>query len=172
MRSTAPSHSRADAGDRVGIPAGVRRSARAGAVALLLGAGLLGPVAVAQAAGPVALKETGSLKRVGKAKGFNLGEQGAASGSIKGSIHLSLKVVSTDKVTASVSVYPKGGALYGSGSASYHVHGGYALFSGTLSIKGGSGGWKGAHASNLKFTGRIQRSNDNVTVSLSGKLYK
>ncbi len=172
MSSTAPIDTGAHVGDRASILSGTRRRARAGAVALLAGAGLLAPVAVAQAAGPLALKETGSLKRVGKAKGFDLTEQGAASGSIKGSIHLELKVVSTDKVTASVSVYPKGGALFGSGSASYHVHGGYAMFSGTLSIKGGSGGWKGAHASNLKFSGRIQRSNDNVTVNLSGKLYR
>jgi hypothetical protein len=152
--------------------AGACRRLRGAGVALIAAGSLIVPVAVADASSSVSLKENGSLKRVGKAKGFDLNEKGYASGTIKGSISLSLHVVSTDKVTAKVSVYPKGGSLYGSGSASYHVHGGYAYFGGSLSITKGAGSWKGAHGSNLKFSGKIERANDAVSVNLSGTLYR
>jgi hypothetical protein len=161
-------------GRRAGASRSARGLARRGALTIGCCCAALGFGAVAATASSssIALKETASLKRVGKAKGFDLTEKGTAGGSLKGSIDLSLHVVSTNEVTASVSVYPKGGALYGSGSASYHVHGAYAEFSGTLSITKGSGSWSGAHGSNLKFSGKIERSNDNVSVSLSGALYK
>jgi hypothetical protein len=138
---------------------------------LVSGTCLLAPAA-ALAGGSVSLKESGSLKRVGAAKGLNLSEKGTASGSIDGPISLSLHVVSTNKVDATVTVSPKGGSLSGSGSASYHVHGSVAYFGGSLSITKGSGSWKGAHASGLKFSGKIERASGNVSVSLSGTLYR
>lgn len=124
------------------------------------------------AAQVVNLKESGSLKRVGKPRGLNLYEKGAARGTINGTIYIQLNVKSTRSVTAKVSVYPHGGSVTGYGSASYSVHGAYARFVGTLSITKGTGSWKGAHGRNLKFSGTIKRSNDAVTVSLSGKLYR
>lgn len=124
------------------------------------------------AAKAVNLNESGSLKRVGKPHGLNLYEKGTASGTINGSIYIQLNVKSTRSVTAKVSVYPHGGSITGYGSASYSVHGAYAHFAGKLSITQGSGSWKGAHGKNLKFSGTIKRSNDAVTVSLSGKLYR
>lgn len=125
----------------------------------------------AHQAGGTYVKESASLHRTGK-HGFKLYEQGSAGGTIKGSIYLELDVVATNRVTAKVTVAPKGGSIYGSGSAAYHVHGANAEFSGSLSITGGSGSWKGAHGSGLKFAGKIARSNDNVTVTLDGTLYK
>lgn len=148
-----------------------RGAARIAAAALASGACLLVP-AVASAGGSVYLKESASLKRVGEAKGLNLSEKGSASGTIDGSITLSLHVISTNKVDATVTVSPKGGSLSGSGSASYHVHGSVAYFGGTLSISKGSGSWSGAHASGLKFSGKIERASGNVSVNLSGTLYK
>lgn len=146
--------------------------ARAGVVALAASAGLLAPVATAQASSAISLKESGSLKRVGKAKGFNLNEKGSASGTIKGGISISLKVTGTDKANVSVTVYPKGGSLFGFGATTYHVSGKYAYFTGTLTVKKGKGSWSGAHGSNLKFSGKLNRANDATTVSLSGKLYR
>lgn len=147
------------------------RLRRAGALTAALGCTLaLG--ASSAFASTINLKETGSLKRVGKPHGLNLSEKGSVKGSINGAITLQLHVTSTNKVSANVAVMPKGGSLSGSGSASYHVHGGYAEFSGSLSITKGSGSYKGAHGSNLKFSGKIQRSSDSVTVYLSGTLYK
>lgn len=145
--------------------------ARTGAVALAASAGLLVPVATAQASS-VSLKESGSLKRVGKAKGLNLSEKGSASGTIRGAIDISVHMTSINKATIGIYMSTKGGALSGSGTAVEHNAGKYAYFTGSLSITKGSGSWKGAHGSNLKFSGKLNRANDATTVSLSGKLYK
>lgn len=135
-----------------------------GATSALAGAG-------AHAAGGMYIKESAALKRTGK-HGFKLYERGYVGGTIKGSIYIELDVVATNRVTAKVSVYPRGSAIYGYCSAAYHVHGAYAEFSGALSITGGSGSYKGAHGKGLKFSGRISRSNDAVSVSLSGNMYR
>jgi len=125
--------------------------------------------AVAKLARTLSLSESGRLRLTSK-KGFTLNERGSASGSITGSIYIHLHLVSDTKVTAEVNIYPRGGSLTGSGSASYHVVGGYAAFSGTLSITRGSGKYARARASGLRFTGTIQRRDDSVSVQLSGPL--
>ncbi|HEY1688470.1 MAG TPA: hypothetical protein VGF95_06340 [Solirubrobacteraceae bacterium] len=145
---------------------------RAGALTAALGCALTLGTTSALASSTMSIKETGSLSKVGKPKGLNLSEKGSVKGSINGGITLQLHVTSENKVSASVTVSPKGGSLSGSGSATYSVRGGYANFSGTLSITKGSGSYAGAHGSGLKFSGKIQRSTDAVTVYLSGTLTK
>jgi hypothetical protein len=125
--------------------------------------------ALAKLARAVSLSERGRLRLTSK-KGFTLNERGSASGTIAGSIYIHLHLVSDSKVTAEVNIYPREGSLTGSGSASYHVVGGYAAFSGTLSITRGSGKYARARASGLRFTGTIQRRDDSVSVQLSGPL--
>lgn len=117
----------------------------------------------------VSLNEAGRLRLTSK-KGFTLNERGPASGTISGTIYIHLHLVSNSRVTAEVNIYPQGGSLTGSGSASYRVEGGYAVFSGTLAITRGSGKYARAHASSLRFTGKIQRRDDSVSVQLSGPL--
>jgi hypothetical protein len=102
--------------------------------------------------------------------GFTLNEQGSASGTISGTIYIHLHVVSTNHVTAEVSIYPRGGSLTGYASASYHPSGAVASFNGTMSIARGSGRYSHAHGSGLSFTGTIQRSNDAVTVHVNGRM--
>jgi hypothetical protein len=121
------------------------------------------------AARTISLDESGSLHLTSH-HGFHLNEQGAASGTIKGTIYIHLDVSSTNRVTAEVNIYPSGGSLTGYGTANYRADGGRATFSGTLSISRGSGSYAGAHASGLSFTGTIQRVNDATTVRLSGPL--
>lgn len=141
----------------------------------VLGAGTAGATgvarrpALAKLARTVSLNESGRLRLTSK-KGFTLNERGSASGTITGSIYIHLHLVSSSKVTAEVNIYPREGSLTGSGSASYHVVGGYAAFSGTLSITRGSGKYARARASGLRFTGTIQRRDDSVSVQLSGPL--
>jgi hypothetical protein len=144
-------------------------------VAGSLGLGVYG-LAPASAAKPVAtasrtitINESGRLHLTSK-QGFTLNEQGSASGTITGSIYIHLHLTSTSKVTAEVSIYPSGGSLSGSGSASYRVEGAYAVFTGTLAITRGSGKYAHARASGLRFTGTIQRRGDAVSVHLSGPL--
>ena len=123
----------------------------------------------AHAARTISLNETGHLRRT-SSSGLKLNEQGSATGTIRGTIYIHLDVVSPNRVTAEVNIYPNGGSLTGSGSASYHVNGGTASFSGALSIKRGSGSYAHAHGSGLSFSGTIQRLSGAVSVHLSGRM--
>ena len=58
--------------------------------------------------------------------------------------------------------------MTGSASGSYRNNGSTASFSGTLTITSGTGSYAHAHGSGLSFSGTIQRSNDAVTVHVSG----
>lgn len=102
--------------------------------------------------------------------GFTLNEQGSASGTISGTIYIHLHVVSTNRVTAEVNIYPSSGSLTGYASASYHPAGGVATFNGTMTVARGTGRYNHAHGSGLSFTGSVQRSNDAVTVRVSGRM--
>jgi hypothetical protein len=155
---------------RVALAAGMMS---AGVLTSVVGFGLGTSSAAASpkatAAKTITLNETGRLHRTGSS-GLKLNEQGAASGTIKGTIYIHLDVVSPNRVTAEVSIYPSGGSLTGSGTASYHVSGGTASFAGTMSISRGTGTYAGAHGSGLSFGGTIQRLSGAVTVHVSGKL--
>jgi hypothetical protein len=158
-----------------------RRSARAriSTAALALGAAATAAAfgtAGAGAAGPHAtaartlnLNDSASLHLENK-HGLVLKESGSAKGSLGGTLYLQLDVTSTRSVTAQVQVYPKGGSISGAAKASYHVAGATASFSGTMTITKGSGTYSKAKASALSFSGTIQRSNDAVTVHVSGPM--
>jgi hypothetical protein len=169
----------------VGRSGSGRSRARAALMAGMMSAGVLTGVAwlgvgtsgaapsigspPAHAASTITLNESGKLHRTSHS-GLKLNEQGSASGTIKGTIYIHLDVVSPNRVTAEVNIYPNGGSLTGSGSSSYHVNGGTASFSGTMAIKRGTGSYAGAHGSGLSFSGTIQRLSGAVTVHLSGKM--
>ncbi len=154
-----------------------RSSGKAHAVALasaaLLVAAFAGAAssraAGAHTAGTLSLNDTGRLHLTSH-HGFTLNEQGSASGTIAGTIYIHLNVVSTNRVTAEISIYPSGGSITGSASASYHPSGGVASFNGTMSVERGSGRYRGAHGSGLSFTGTVQRVNDAVAVRVSGRM--
>jgi hypothetical protein len=121
----------------------------------------------ARSARTVSVNEQGQLHLVSK-HGFTLNEQGTASGTIKGPISVQLKIVSSSRVTAEVTISPHGGSLSGVGTASYHRGETSASFSGSLSIKRGSGSYDHAEGSGLSFSGTIARTNEAVTVHVSG----
>lgn len=154
---------------------GQRRSdtSLAAALAVLLGL-LLGATAsraaTAHSARTLLLNETGHL-RLTSHHGFTLNEKGSASGTISGTIYIHLNVVSTNRVTAEVNIYPSGGSLTGHVTASYRPAGATASFNGTMSISRGTGRYSHASGSGLSFTGTIQRSNDAVTVHVNGRMF-
>jgi hypothetical protein len=148
---------------------------------LVASSALLGTVAIdapaarataprASSARTVSLNEAGRLRLTSR-HGFTLNEKGSASGTIRGTIYLHLTVVATNRVTAEVNIYPTSGSLTGKANASYHVVGSTATFSGTMSIARGTGRYSRASGSGLRFHGSIQRSNDAVTVYLSGRMF-
>jgi len=123
----------------------------------------------ARSAATVSLHETGNLRLTSK-KGFTLNEQGSATGTLSGTIHVRLTIVSSDRVKAEVSISRSGGSISGEATASYHKHGGSASFSGSLSIGSGTGSYSHAHGSGLSFGGTIQNSNDAIAVHLGGSI--
>jgi hypothetical protein len=123
----------------------------------------------ARTAGTFSLNESGRLHLTSK-HGFTLNEQGSVSGTIAGTIYVHLTIVSTSRVTAEVNIYPSGSSISGVASASYHRGATAGSFSGSLSITRGSGRYGRAHGSGLRFTGTIQRSNDAITVHVSGRV--
>jgi hypothetical protein len=123
----------------------------------------------AHAARTISLIETGHLHLTSH-HGFTLNEQGLASGSISGTIYIHLNVVSTNRVTAEVNIYPSGGSLTGHATASYRPAGGVASFNGTMEVTRGSGRYRHAEGAGLSFAGTVQRSNDAVTVHVSGRI--
>jgi hypothetical protein len=141
------------------------------ATAAAFGGGAAGAASPhAKAARSLNLDDSASLHLQNK-HGIELKEGGTAKGTLGGPLYLQLKVTSTRSVTAQVQVYPSGGgSVSGSAKASYHVSGATATFSGTMAITKGSGKYSKAKASALSFSGTIKRSNDAVTVRVSGKM--
>ena len=139
------------------------------ATAAALVPGAAGARSTAHAARTMNIKESASLHLNNK-HGLVLKESGTAKGTLSGPLYLQLTVTSTRSVTATVQVYPRGGSLSGKASASYRVNGATASFSGRLNITGGGGKYSKAKGSGLSFSGTIRRSNDAVTVYVSGKL--
>jgi hypothetical protein len=121
----------------------------------------------ARSARTVSVNERGALHLLSK-HGFTLNEQGTGTGTISGTIKVQLKIVSTSRVTAEVTISTGGGSISGSGSASYHKGETSASFSGALTVSRGSGSYAHAQGSGLSFSGTIARSNDAVSVHVSG----
>jgi hypothetical protein len=99
--------------------------------ALLVGAGVV-RAATARAAGTLSLNDTAHLHRTSH-HGFTLNEEGSASRTI----YIHLKVVSTNRVTAEVSIYPSDSSITGYATADYRPSGAVASFSGTMTIERG-----------------------------------
>lgn len=141
--------------------------------AVLLGcltaAGVCSAAPTASASRTLNLSETGHL-RLTSHHGFTLNEKGSATGTIRGTIYIHLHIVATNRVTAEVNIYPSGGSLTGYAQAGYHVRGATASFSGAMSIARGTGRYSRARGSGLRFYGTIRRSDDAVTVYLSGRM--
>jgi hypothetical protein len=123
----------------------------------------------AETAGTVYLNDSGHLHLTSH-HGFTLNEQGSASGNVHGALYIHLHITSTNHVTAEVSVYPSNGSITGYASARYSAAGATATFNGTMTITRGTGAYRHAHGSGLSFNGTIARSNDAVTVHVSGRL--
>ncbi len=141
--------------------------AAAGTLALTGAAGASGSSAAA--AGTITLNDTGHLRETSH-KGFNLYESGQATGSIGGTVSLHLDVVSTNRVTAELTVHANGGSMSGDASGDYRNNGATASFSGSLSITHGTGKYSHAHGSGISFSGAIERVNGSVTVRVNGHL--
>jgi hypothetical protein len=124
----------------------------------------------ARAARTFSISESGHLHLTSH-HGFTLNEQGSATGTIPGKIYIHLNIVSTNRVTAEVNIYPSGGSLTGKVSAAYRSSAGAnASFNGTMTILRGTGRYAHARGQGLSFTGTIRRIDDAITVRLTGRM--
>jgi hypothetical protein len=123
----------------------------------------------ARAARTFSLNETGNLHLTSK-HGFVLGEQGAASGTVSGTISVKLTIISTSRVSAEIEIRRPGGSITGFGTATYQRGTSAATFSGSMSIKAGTGSYSHAHGSGLSFNGSIARSNEAIVVHVRGRV--
>lgn len=151
-----------------------RRPHRHRALTILLAAAatavLAAPLAHgARAARTVTLNDTAHL-RLTSHHGFTLNERGTATGTIAGTIYIHLTVSSTNRVTAEVNIYPHAGSITGRAGASYRAAGPTATFTGTMNILRGTGTYRHASGHALSFTGTIRRTDDAITVRVSGRM--
>lgn len=152
-----------------------RRGAYAGrlglaalAVAVLTGSQAAhGDHGEASAARVIQLNESGQLRATSKQE-FTLNERGSVAGTVGGTIYIHLTVVSTSRVTAEFNIYPRNGSISGYATASYRRGSETGSFSGSMSVTRGTGDYTGAHGAGLSFSGTIRRSNDAITVHMSG----
>jgi hypothetical protein len=124
----------------------------------------------ARVARTLSFQESGRLSLVGKPHGYTLYERGTATGTAAGSIYVRLTAVSTSRVTAEVSIYPRGGSIVGYATANYRTGSTTASFNGSMSVSRGSGSYAHVRGSGLSFSGTIQRNNDAIAVRVSGSL--
>lgn len=123
----------------------------------------------AHTARSVLLSDSGRLHLTSH-HGFTLNETGTATGTISGALYIHLHIVSTNRVTAEVNLYPRNGSITGNASASYRNRGASAAFSGTMNVSRGTGTYGHAHGTGLSFSGTISRANDAIQVYVRGRL--
>lgn len=141
------------------------------AVAAVAGTGAAGAAGPsAKAASSLSLSDSANLS-LNNHKGVELKESGTAKGNLPGKIYIQLRLANSHSVTAKIQVYPSGGSVSASASATYRVvTSSKASFAGTLNITGGSGRYGKAKGSHLSFTGTVHRPSDSVSVHVSGKM--
>lgn len=140
-------------------------------------AGTLGPVAQAagthSASGRKAVIAARTLNATDSAhlhyvsgSGSELFEEGAASGSLPGKMQLHGEVGPT--LSASFTVFLRGGTISGRGTAKAHGAGRYESFAGSLTVTGGTGRYAHAHGHGGLY-GVFDRRSYALTVQTTGR---
>ncbi len=124
--------------------------------------------AVAKEARKVDLVENGALKFTGE-EGAALDERGHATGTYNAPVTAALTIHPT-YVTATVTVYPRGGSITGSAQANYIVKGSTGYFGGTFTITRGTGTFSHASGKALGISGTINRYTFATTVKAHGEV--
>jgi hypothetical protein len=146
----------------LGIPAAI--------VAALVGiaAAPAGSVAARTAFAARALKARDTARlHYTAAVGSLLYEQGEASGTLPGTMHVKFDVAST--FTGSFTIYTRAGTIGGHGTATPHGSGVYESFAGSIVVTGGSGRYAHAHG-HAGLYGTFDRETYGLLVQTTGTL--
>lgn len=122
----------------------------------------------AQTARVLQASDTAHLRYL-RSSGSWLYEEGSASGTLPGSMHVNADF-GANGVAATFTIYTHGGTIKGRASATPHGSGVYQSFAGSLVANGGTGRYSHAHGS-AGFYGIFDRKNYALTVQTAGKLY-
>jgi hypothetical protein len=148
---------------------GRRRGARLALAGALACALLACGVGGAAAASETYVKEEGHLHLARKSGGSAIVEEGSAGGTFDASLQAQI-TIKISEVTGSVLIDLKGGSISGYASATPHFSGKYVSFKGTLTIKHGTGRYRGASGT-AGFYGALNHANYTLSVQLIGHLH-
>jgi hypothetical protein len=121
---------------------------------------------IAQASHTLSATDTAHLHYV-SASGSMLNDEGKATGSMPGTMHVHLDLGAT--FTGSFTIYTNGGTIKGHGSAIPHGSGTYESFAGTLTVTGGTGRYTHAHGHGHLY-GTFNRNNYALVIKTTGSL--
>lgn len=110
--------------------------------------------------------DTAHLRYI-RSSGSLLIEEGAASGTLPGTMHARASI--GPSLRASFTIYTHGGTIDGQGTATPHGSGRYESFAGSLVVTGGSGHYAHAHG-HAGFYGTFDRRTYALTVQTTGNL--
>ncbi len=102
-----------------------------------------------------------------KSSGSWLYEEGSATGTLPGGMRVYANIGPT--LTATFTIYARGGTIKGHASAKPHGSGRYESFAGSLTATGGTGRYSHAHG-RAGFYGVLNRLNYDMTVQTTGTL--
>jgi hypothetical protein len=103
--------------------------------------------------------------------GNTIHEQGEATGTFHCRITVDLRIVSTNRVTATFTVTPAGGTVTGTGSARFVAQGTFGYIGGDLSITGGTGKFSRASGTDIGLSGKFNRETFGATVQVHGTIH-
>lgn len=124
--------------------------------------------AIAREAKKVQLSESAQLKFT-REDGSALVEYGQATGTYNAPVNTILTIHPTS-VTATVTLFPKGGSITGTAQANYIVKGSTGYFGGTFTISHGTGSYRHASGKALGISGTINRETFAMTVKAHGEI--
>ncbi len=112
--------------------------------------------------------DTANLHYIPPTHGSLLFEEGAAQGTLPGTMRVRCNLGAT--VSASFTIYTRGGTISGHGTATPHGSGIYESFAGTLVATSGTGRYLHAHG-HAGLYGTFNRRNYALVVQMTGSLY-
>lgn len=114
------------------------------------------------------LSENAQLKFT-REDGSALVEYGRAAGTYDAPVSADLTIHPTS-VTATVTIYPKGGSITGTAQANYIVKGSIGYFGGSFTITHGTGSYRHVSGKALGISGTINRETFAMTVKAHGEI--
>lgn len=124
--------------------------------------------AMARQAKKTYLNESAQLKFI-REDGPALVEYGKATGTYDAPVEAILTIHSTS-VTATVTIFPKGGSITGTAQAKYIVKGTIGYFGGNFAITRGTGTYRHVSGSALGISGTVNRETFAMTVKAHGEI--